>query len=323
MTELRFSSDTKHRRGFFTGVSFSHPAKMMLPLQLWLYENFTKKGDTILDCMAGSGTALVGCSMGMNVICVELESKFIEIIKGNWEKIKERGPMLGCEMGEATILQGDARNLELVLSGVEGGLLADAVITSPPYAEAGRQLGKIPLDALRTNPRRKGEKLQWTDYANYESPGNISELPYGEVDSIITSPPYTSGGHHADQTGTWGGQAQSLTQEQANYGQSDGQIGNLKETSYLEAMYQVYFQCFKVLKDGGLMILVVKNFLRQGKEIPLDADTISLCEKCGFTLIERHHRLLTQLSFWRIIHAQKYPDHPVINKEHILVFHKT
>ena len=40
MTELSFSSDTKHRKQFFTGMSFSHPAKMVLPLQLWLIENY-------------------------------------------------------------------------------------------------------------------------------------------------------------------------------------------------------------------------------------------------------------------------------------------
>ena len=39
---LRFKTDTKHRKDWFTGISFSHPAKMSLPLQLWIIENYTK-----------------------------------------------------------------------------------------------------------------------------------------------------------------------------------------------------------------------------------------------------------------------------------------
>ena len=41
---LRFKTDTKHRKDWFTGMSFSHPAKMSLPLQLWVIENYTKAG---------------------------------------------------------------------------------------------------------------------------------------------------------------------------------------------------------------------------------------------------------------------------------------
>ena len=125
---LRFEVDTKHRKQWFTGVSFSHPAKLSLPLQFWLIDNFSKEGETIADIMAGSGTILVACSMGRNVIAVDLEQKFVDMMKGNWEKIQQRGPQMGYKMGEAVILQGDARNLE--------GLLADKVIFSPPYAEA-------------------------------------------------------------------------------------------------------------------------------------------------------------------------------------------
>ena len=39
---LKFKTDTRHRKQWFTGVSFSHPAKLSLPLQLWIIENYTK-----------------------------------------------------------------------------------------------------------------------------------------------------------------------------------------------------------------------------------------------------------------------------------------
>ena len=73
-------------------------------------------------------------------------------------------------------------------------------------------------------------------------------------------------------------------------------------------MLQVYQSCFHVLKDGGLLILVTKNFIRNQKEVRLDTDTIKLCEQAGFKFLERHYRKLPAQSFWRIIYKQKYPD---------------
>ena len=170
--ELTFRSDARQRKQWMTGISFSHPAKMILPLLLWLYDNYTKPGDTVLDPMSGSGTALVGCSMGRNVICVELESKFIEIIKGNWQKIQQRGPMMGCEMGQATILQGDARNLE--------GLLVDKIITSPPYAEATKNLDDIenwnPKKAARIKELQGLSKSMMRPYSDSQDKSATSPM---------------------------------------------------------------------------------------------------------------------------------------------------
>lgn len=53
----------------------------------------------------------------------------------------------------------------------------------------------------------------------------------GAVGSI-TSPPYVSGGHHPDQTGSWGGLAAKKglgTKDVTGYGQADGQIGQMQE----------------------------------------------------------------------------------------------
>ena len=61
--ELIFRSDTKQRKQRFTAKHFAHPAKMSLPLQVWLIEHYSKPGDVILDPMCGSGTILVACSL--------------------------------------------------------------------------------------------------------------------------------------------------------------------------------------------------------------------------------------------------------------------
>lgn len=290
--EITFQADKKHRDKYFTGISFSHPAKMMLPLQRWIVERYTDPGETILDPMAGSGTILIACTMGRHVVCLELEEKFVQMQKGNWTKIQTLGPEMGYSMGTATILQGDARQLEGI---------CDSIISSPPY---GNRLSDTEVDD--NDPQRMSYRQA-----------------LGKVDKIITSPPYEEGGGHGR------GKALNIIKEKAIYTKGAGMysdskenIGEMRGETYLSAMLQVYQECHKVLKPKGLLILVTKNFIRNKQEVRLDEDTIKLCEKAGFTFIERHYRKLTSQSFWRVIYRQKYPDAPVLDKEDILVFSK-
>ncbi len=367
--ELKFKRDTSFRKQFFVPESFAHPAKMDSALLLWIVERYTKPGEVILDPMAGSGTTMLACTLGRDVVLVELEEKFCKMMGANWELVKMR-PQLGYSMGGCQIIQGDARQLE--------GLLIDKCIFSPPYAEEsfyysksylkyrlkiGRDpskpsqqtegygdnpsnIGNLPygqIDKIVTSPphgdslsaKRKGytELENLADTRQYpENPNNLGNLPYGNIDSIITSPPYEeaqSGGGIA-QKGYQGPKhsppdlvgKRSYMPE--NIGDAEGNIGNLKSDSYLEAMLQVYQQCFKVLKpEGGLLILVTKNFIRNKQVVRLDEDTVKLCEQAGFKFIERHYRKLPAQSFWRIIYHQKHPEVEQIEHEDILVFQRS
>ena len=397
MSEIKFKRDTAFRKTFFVPDSFAHPAKMDAQLLIWIVENYTKAGETILDPMAGSGTTMLACTLGRDVVMVELEEKFCKMCADNWNEVRMR-PQLGSSMGNCQVIQGDARQLE--------GLV-DKIVTSPPYAEAKGGDHTRNEDYTGQYWEQIGGIRHRAD-GTKGSPDNISNLPYGQIDKIVTSPPYASGGHHADQTGAWGGQAQANTKEQANYGQSQGQIGqlnygnidsiitsppyeeglsrrhkssgikddnrlaqtgsyktvdkiissppyseggqgvgkeyhpermvgnttglgrgysedgdnigNLKSDSYLEAMFQVYQQCYKVLRPQGLLILVTKNFIRNKQVIRLDTDTIKLCEQAGFSFLERHYRKLPSQSFWRVIYHQKHPEVEQILNEDVIVF---
>lgn len=323
--EVEFKVDTKERKQWFTAESFAHPAKMSLPLELWLIEKYTKPGDVILDPMAGIGTILVGATLGRNIICVELEEKFCWMMFDNAEKIMQRGPQMGCKMGRVDIIQGDARNLE--------GLLVDKIITSPPYAEAqsGGGIAKKGYQGSKHSPTDLIGKRSYMP-ENIGDDNNISNLTYGNIDAVITSPPYEDSlsepedrKHSIDQS-KWGDGrkiAPPHSQVHLTYpSSSSNNIGNLKSQSYLSAMLLVYQQCHKVLKPNGLMILVTKNFIRNKQVIRLDLDTIKLCEQVGFKLTEQHKRKLPSQSFWRIIYYQKHPEVEKINHEDILVFVK-
>jgi len=162
-----------------------------------------------------------------------------------------------------------------------------------------------------TRPERKGTTWEWTKEVKVE------------VDSIITSPPYEATFNVKKHT--LSGIAKrdpNFRVEVGGYGKSDANLGNLHTETYLSAMLKVYRECWKVLKSNGKMVIIVKNFIRNKKIVRLDLDTIKLCKKAGFQLVERWYSQLKQQSFWRIIYMKKYPSVPKIHYEHILVFQK-
>jgi tRNA G10 N-methylase Trm11 len=369
--EIVFPQDTAHRKSWFKAASFSHPAKMNLGLQIYLIEHYTKAGDWILDPMAGSGSILVATAIGRNVICVELEEKFCVMMRQNWEKIKAQGPMLGYPMGTATILQDDSRNLN--------GLLATHCIFSPPYSASTAEIEQKFYAEGRRRYKRSPNCQHFGTEKYGKTDGQIGNLPYGSISTILTSPPH---GNRLSDKAQKDNDPQRMSYQQAlnkisvacfsppyeaqlqgsgadaarkrikegkykglrpdvwisktniagstfgdGYSKAKDNIGNLKGESYLSAMKIVYENCFSILRDGGLLILVVKNFVRKGQVIRLDSDTIRLCENAGFLLKERLKRRLTQMSFWRTLEKKRwekqgkqYPED--MSFEHILVFEK-
>jgi DNA modification methylase len=57
-----------------------HPTQKPLALMLWILENYTKEGDTILDPFMGSGTTMVACvNTGRNGIGIERDETYFHI----------------------------------------------------------------------------------------------------------------------------------------------------------------------------------------------------------------------------------------------------
>jgi DNA modification methylase len=201
VSEITFNSDTKQRKLLFTGTHFAHPAKMHYSLLMWIVENFTKEGEVILDPMAGSGTTMLACRLGRNVILNELEAKFVKMQQENWAKVQTFGAEMGYSMGQCKISQADARQLDSVL--------ADTIISSPPYHDTegsaaphkwndSQKAYETMAERAKLNPRihnytpearQRYEEMKASGLP--EHPGNIGNLPYGNLaDVIVSSPPY-------------------------------------------------------------------------------------------------------------------------------------
>lgn len=105
-----------------------HPAKFPETMAQEFIEFFTKKGQTVLDPMAGTGSTLVAAlRAGRNSYGIELNPRYAEIAR---EIIGEEQAHL-AEAGRglvATVISGDAAR-----AGEYGLPVIDFVLTSPPY----------------------------------------------------------------------------------------------------------------------------------------------------------------------------------------------
>jgi len=71
------------------------------------------------------------------------------------------------------------------------------------------------------------------------------------------------------------------------YGIADGQIGRESGETYWSACAQVYRQMGLALKPGGVAAIVLKDYVKAGKRVPLCDDTCRLLESLGFEVFER------------------------------------
>jgi DNA modification methylase len=290
---LKFPATPRFKgwESFFTDESVTHPAKMNLNLLRWILETYTSEGDVVLDPMAGTGsTIILAALMGRHGVAVEYETRFCDMIRANI-RLTERQATL-TPKGGMTCIHGDAQELSKLLEE------SNTIITSPPY----------------------GNRL--SDTAVHD--GDPARMGYRQtVEAVLTSPPY--GSDNANLMGRKDKSALSVlsTTGMRSVPLEEGNIGNLESESYLQAILQVYRECQKVLKPEGVMIIVVKNFIRDKKVVRLDLDTIKLCEAAGFRLADRWYFRLPTRSFWRILYRRKYPNVPEVEYEDVLIFEKS
>jgi SAM-dependent methyltransferase len=297
---VKFRPDTRLRAKLFVPEAMSHPAKANLHMMLEIVERYTEPGQLILDPMAGAGSTMTAALMGRNVVCVDLETHFVEPMRASWEKMK-RNPMMGFQMGEVTIIQGDARDL--------GDLLVDAAVFSPPWED------NLPN---HTSPEHK------TDFSRIKGIRHSQE-GYTRPDAAVFSPPFhdtanksESGGEvdHFRATGNW--------RTGLKYSADAENIGNQRGDAYWDSMKLVYAECLRILKPGGVMALVLKGFTREGEYIDLPAQTGQVCEALGFTQLDHWRRELWSLSFWRILQQRRDPEafDERLRYEEVLAFRK-
>lgn len=139
--------DAEERRKYFPPDVFTHPAKANIHLTRALYQHYSKPGDWILDPFGGTGTLILACIEERNVLLMEVEPYYADIIKDSarmilphhmdldtgsiiWSRVATVRDGVESPGGEVRLLIGDNRqNFDLIPAGS-----IDCCITSPPYA---------------------------------------------------------------------------------------------------------------------------------------------------------------------------------------------
>lgn len=155
-----------------------------------------------------------------------------------------------------------------------------------------------------------------------------SILDQKNFDSIIFSPPYENvlckqkGNNSALCKEVFGYMAPYSEEKATKENIGEVNIGLQKGEAYFGEMLKVYKECYSVLKPGGFMILVVRNFRRKGEEVDLRSNTIQLCKMAEFQFFQTCMHILNDLSFWQKINTKKVPCLMLNVTEYILVFKK-
>jgi len=273
--------------------AYEHPAKFAPNLINRIYKHGFERawwgeGSFIGDPFGGVACGgIYAAYHGFWWLGVELEPKFVKLAKKNIALHHGRWKNGGLPIPQ--ILQGDSRKFSELVS-------CDAIITSPPWgslasddkhkdadlptAHGGKGVGGM----LRSPARALGIG---------HTPGQIGNLKPGKLDGVVTSPPWEDQAVSQAQNDTPSRRRLLASMQgglgflDSEYGNSEGQVGNTSGDTYWTAMKQVYQQCLLALKPGGMMVVVVKNYVSKGKRVPLCDQTLTLLESVGFVLVER------------------------------------
>lgn len=231
-------------KGLIVPEAIKHPAKFSSKLIARIYqhmkdEGWIKPGDIVLDPFGGVALgAFNAMQQGLRWRGVELEANFADLGNRNIGFWNSRFSRMPHWCTDATLYQGDSRKLLEVIQG------ADQAVSSPPYAEAriGQESGQESCG--------RGDQYGAT-------PGQLGAMQASDFDIALSSPPFRqqSGGAHIPhgmeitdpgliERHSAGNQASH------GYGESDGQLANMQDGQFDQAVSSPPFEK-TVLHDGG------------------------------------------------------------------------
>ena len=129
-----------------------------------------------------------------------------------------------------------------------------------------------------------------------QTKGNLGNLKAGDVDVILSSPPYEGCPIPETTTKRYGDNPDKTLTEQRKigYGTTNGNIGVTQGPTFWQAAKEILEQCHKILRPGGHAIWVCKDFVRKGQRVTFSDDWQKLCEAVGFKTLHRHRAMLVK-----------------------------
>ena len=264
--------------GLIVPAAFAHPAKMSRALVVRIFDELfamgvLRPGDVCVDPFGGIGTTgIEAAARGVRFVGCEIEPKFVEVARQNFEKHRRDWAEMGRP--QPVMVEGDSRQLREVLrlAGVA------CVVASPPYAGSvgSPSLGSVNKDAWGTDGRNIVVRRGLT--ASYgRTDGQLGALPAGSVAAVVSSPPWEAGAEGALRAGKFKDPAafaakmsaadghgtrnsttarsrlaQMERDAEKTYGDSPGQLGTMRSGAGVDAIVssQPYEGSLHASEDG-------------------------------------------------------------------------
>ena len=130
-----------------------------------------------------------------------------------------------------------------------------------------------------------------------------------KIDVIIFSPPYAD-------------MLRSVEMVKGGYSYSHSQIGRMSFAEHIVEMEKIYRECHAILENGQKMLVIVRNYIRQGSVVDLTYETYNLCLKTGFNIIKALKLRLPKIRAELIEYYKSHPLTPRVLHEYVLIFEK-
>jgi modification methylase len=168
--------------------------------------------------------------------------------------------------------------------------------------------------------------------------GDARQLPElladlaGQVDLLVTSPPYACEAGVIDKPAWRAGQP-LCPKDTLNYSRDPANLGRARGAGWRQGIEQVLAGCGQLLRPGGLLVTVTKNTRRAGRLNDLATLTIQLADHAGLVYLQhlialhaavRDAGLVARPSFWQLTQTRRArargePAHLVVHED-VLVF---
>jgi len=191
----------------------------------------------------------------------------------------------------------------------------DAAVSSPPFmaAQTGGGIAKV---GYQNDEMRKGSEEHPFDLVGKRAympenqgthVGNLANMPAGDFDASVSSPPYLP---KDDRKVPWGTTVGKTLEEEAErrgfkrdesfrgtYSLDPANLGNptgADQTDFWSAARTIVEQVYQVLAPGAHAAWVVKSFVRNKEIVDFPGQWRQLCEVVGFVTLHEHHALLVR-----------------------------
>ena len=177
----------------------------------------------------------------------------------------------------------------------------DAVVSSPDYVNCDTKPTKMG-SGKGTRADGDGAGRNKGDYHYSTAEGKLGAMKSGDVAAVVSSPPYEGSLATDDRNKlneTWKGKTADGRNRggalpNVDYGSTEGQLGREQSDTFWAAAKTIVQQCHAILKPTGIAVFVCKDFVRAKQRVPFSRDWATLCESCGFELVEWIHASLVK-----------------------------